>query len=442
MLQVKPNTLVLAVGGQGIDLGVTAANGWQADSVRHLPFAAMDGVALSHAALLAQALESLEPGAVPAAIHVVLPDSWLGSAVMPWNSVVAVPAHAAQLARQHLVQAGIEVGAADTVVLDDAPFGAPRMVLCYPAEVMEALRQFAARTGAPLRSVQARSLAAWSQLPRKRGTGPAALAVLEGAAMTLAHGARNILEVTTRSAGPAGAGQELSALWRRLCLRDPQLATLEQVCLFDLGGTIAPGSPFEAAALPGMDGVPPALVLAARSKHAGSLDGVAARPGDTRPAWLVAMVCVALAGAWGQQAWQVRQAAQQLESKQQLAARAAQRSAPAPVAWNRDELARIPAVNAAIRQLNQPVGPVLRALVPPQELQVAVLGVDVGGGQAAGAGRLRIQAEARTGADMARYAAFVAQGQHFKDAYLSEHQVAPEAPGQPYRFTVEAVWRE
>lgn len=442
MLQAKPNSLVLAVGEQGIDLGVTAANGWQADSVRHLPFAAAGGVAASHGALLAQVLEPFEPGTVPAAIQVVLPDSWLGSTVMPWNTSMTASAQAAQLARQRLVQAGIEVSVSDTVVLDDAPFGAPRLVLCYPAEIMEALRQFATRIGAPLHSVQARSVAAWTQLPRRRGAVLAALAVVDGAAMTLVHGSRHILEVTTRPAHAADAGQQLAALWRRQSLRDPQLATLEQAGLFDLGGTVTPTAPFEAASLPAMDGVPPALVLAGCARPAGSLDAVTAQAGNARLAWLAAMVCLALAGAWGQQAWQSGQAAQQLEAKQQLAARAAQRSAPAPVAWNREELARIPAVNAAIRQLNQPVGPVLRALVPPQELQVAVLGVDVGGGQAAGAGRLRIQAEARTGADMARYAAFVAQGRHFKDAYLSEHQVAPETPGQPYRFTVEAVWRE
>ncbi|KQZ33507.1 hypothetical protein ASD58_29375 [Duganella sp. Root1480D1] len=433
---------MLAVGAQGIDAGVTAAHGWLADSVRHLRFSAADGLAASHAALLAQALGSFAIGTLPSAIHVVLPDSWLGTTIMPWSSAMTAPAQAAQMARQSLAQAGVELSVSDTVVLDDAPFGAPRLVLCYPAELMEALRQFAVRIGAPLRSVQARSIAAWSQLPRRRGSGLAALAVLDGAAMTLAYGSCNILEVTTRTSGVAGTAQELAALWRRQSLRDPQLATLEQASLFDLGGAITPSALFEAAVLPEMEGVPPALVLAGYARPAGSLDAVAAQAGNARLAWLLATACLVLAGAWGAQAWQAGQAAQQVQARQQLAARSAQRSAPAPVAWNREEQARIPAVNAAIRQLNQPVGPVLRALVPPQELQVAVLGVDVGGGQAAGAGRLRIQAEARTGADMARYAAFVAQGRHFKDAYLSEHQVAPEAPGQPYRFTVEAVWRE
>jgi hypothetical protein len=101
-------------------------------------------------------------------------------------------------------------------------------------------------------------------------------------------------------------------------------------------------------------------------------------------------------------------------------------------------------VNAAVRELNLPISALLAALQPPADLRVAVLGVDVTSGAqaAAGTSSVKISAQARAGADMARYVAYVAQRRPFDSAYLVRHEIAGDAPDRPYRFTVEAAWKE
>ena len=53
-----------------------------------------------------------------------------------------------------------------------------------------------------------------------------------------------------------------------------------------------------------------------------------------------------------------------------------------------------------------------------------------------------MESQARSGADMARYVAYVAQRRPFGSAYLVRHEIAAEAPDRPYRFTVEAQWKD
>jgi hypothetical protein len=71
--------------------------------------------------------------------------------------------------------------------------------------------------------------------------------------------------------------------------------------------------------------------------------------------------------------------------------------------------------------------------------------VDVASGApvvAGGSSSVKISAQARSGADMARYVAYVAQRRPFGSAYLVRHEIATEAPDRPYRFTVEAQWKD
>src|SRR5204863_302379 len=66
-------------------------------------------------------------------------------------------------------------------------------------------------------------------------------------------------------------------------------------------------------------------------------------------------------------------------------------------ALDRAEAARVPAVNAAIRLLNRPLNPMLRALQPPADLRVVVLAIDAAGPGAAdrgGATGVRVTAQA------------------------------------------------
>lgn len=111
--------------------------------------------------------------------------------------------------------------------------------------------------------------------------------------------------------------------------------------------------------------------------------------------------------------------------------------------WSRDDLRRIKAVNAAIRQMNIPIAELLGTLQPPSGIDVAVLNVDVSGygeQDVDADGRVKITAEARTGAGMAWYVGYLAERKHFSDVYLIHHEIAERQPDQPYRFSLEAKW--
>ena len=102
-------------------------------------------------------------------------------------------------------------------------------------------------------------------------------------------------------------------------------------------------------------------------------------------------------------------------------------------------------MSTAIRELNLPISAILHALQPPQDIRVAVLGLETTNASSGAAGQptsVKIMAEARTGADMARYVAFVAERKPFIAAYLTQHEINTSVPEQPYRFTVEALWNE
>ena len=107
-------------------------------------------------------------------------------------------------------------------------------------------------------------------------------------------------------------------------------------------------------------------------------------------------------------------------------------------------MARVQAVNQAVRELNMPIAAVLTALRPPRDLHAAVLSVEVGAAATETTGRstLRIVAEAQAAVDMTRYVAFLTHRKHLNGAYLTRHEIAEDAPGRPYRFTVEAVWKD
>lgn len=77
------------------------------------------------------------------------------------------------------------------------------------------------------------------------------------------------------------------------------------------------------------------------------------------------------------------------------------------------------------------------------DLRVAVLSLTTTPATSSSqASRVKIVAEARTGADMARYVAFLAERKPFTGAYLSEHEIDENAPERPYRFTLEAEWTD
>lgn len=155
----------------------------------------------------------------------------------------------------------------------------------------------------------------------------------------------------------------------------------------------------------------------------------------------LAALLAALAGQGIDLAVKLRQGA--LLEAQVLAAQP--RRAPAPAlsaAQSRDQEQQARLVAEAVRQLNLPVGRLMRALQTPRDIHVVLLGVDLNGKGEADGGTLKIGAEAESAHDMMNYVAFLAEQPLLSSVYLVKHEHAEAMPEQGYRFQVEAQWKE
>lgn len=443
-------TLLLVIGAQRIEWGVREGAGgqWRSPGANGAALAARaadDGHGLD---ALAAALERVDAAAPLAAMRVVVADSWLASATLPWSSAVERGVGIDGAARARLAGAGAEVDGAATVRIDAAPFGAPRLVQAYPAALLALLNRSAARLGAPLASVLPLSVACWEYARHHGVRAPAALAVQDAGLLMLARRAdgagRHLADLVVRSAPQGADGAPLlplQQLWQRQCLREPQLAALERVVLVELAADSAPlPAPF---VVPAWDsGAPSRALQVAAEAPPHALDALPQRaaPAPARVAALAVLV-LAAAAALLSAAQATRHAAGLRERIEAVPVRAPAR--PAAPDWSRAELARVQAVNVAIRELNLPFSAILRALAPPPDLRVAVLSVTTAASQSATQpSHVKLVAEARSGADMARYVAFLAERKPFTGAYLIEHEIDDTSPERPYRFTVEAAWKD
>ncbi|MFC5473804.1 hypothetical protein [Paraherbaspirillum soli] len=452
-------TLFIVIGAQEIESGVHAGGNWLKDSVQRAPLdltqdAAAPIAALDQIELALKRWRDAQPAAASLKVRevrVLISDIWLATASLPWSGMLKRADTAEAFARGQMEAAGFDLTTADTVKLDDARFGAPRLVLAYPSVLLTAIARLATGVGAVLASVLPLSVTAWEAAPRPQRSKADALLVLERGLLLTAQGSARMSEVMVRAEADFGADaarteQVLREHIQRMRLRDLHFSQVKRIPVLNLSaaGATLTDADLLCISLPA-SAVSARLHLAWLSRRCRlAIDAVAAKPAMTAVQWGVAAMAVLLCGGLLFQVWQMHGRVKLV--RQQLAAsQAAQRPPPAPVAWSREEVTRVQAVNVAIRELNLPIATLLRALQPPADIAAAVLNVEVMGAAPSstdGSAGVRIVAEAHTGADMARYVAFVAERKPFTGAYLSRHEIVEASPERPYRFTVEAVWAE
>lgn len=117
-------------------------------------------------------------------------------------------------------------------------------------------------------------------------------------------------------------------------------------------------------------------------------------------------------------------------------------------AQQRELQEQVKTVKAAVYQLNVPIFELIKALQPPKDIRVVLLGLDVGshkGGneiaESEGGGLLKISAEAKTPQEMTTYVAFLAEQSLFRTVYLLKHEQNAASSEKPYRFMLEAQWQ-
>ncbi|MFM2086341.1 MAG: hypothetical protein RLZZ237_1210 [Pseudomonadota bacterium] len=121
--------------------------------------------------------------------------------------------------------------------------------------------------------------------------------------------------------------------------------------------------------------------------------------------------------------------------------------APLSATQQRERDIELKQVAAAVRQLNLPVTRLIKTVQAPRDVRVALLGLDLNAQQGQdGASVLKIAAEAETPQDMLNYLAFLNQQPMFSSVYLLKHEMGKDAnantPAHPYRFQLEAQWRQ
>lgn len=380
-----------------------------------------------------------------APVRVVVSDRWLHWLTVPWSGQLLESRSANALYRAHFLAAFDEPDAGFEFSADDAAFGRPRSVAAIDKEYLDGIQVLAVERSATLQSVVPLSVTAWNALKPRMDEPDCAIGVVEkGALSLLTVRDRRIHSVTTRSWSGAWA-VELERTWRRLQLREPALAGIKKLAVFNLSGMVS-GTPELSAGMQLTDlpvvGQARSLALLTRQHHAAEVDFLT-RPAPTR-GWRRAVLAAGILLALGASTLAWREQGRVVALEQQLAQAPASRSSARPrsAAERNQQTLKVHAVNGAIRQLNVPIRGLLRSVQPPPELRAALLGLDVKSGEGSGKpNTLKISAEAMTGSDMTTYVAYLSANPQFERVYLTKHEIV-ELPDQPFRFSVEASWRE
>ena len=395
-----------------------------------------------------QAAKALIDRGVPARRRVVralVSDAWAPAWSLPWRPEMANPAEAVLYAVEHIRSLGFPVGTADVLRVTEPAYFRPAVAVVYGADLMSSLGRVAHLLGASLDSVQMFHEVVWRASRIRLGRRLGGVAMLEGPRVGL-------IQAQPRGAGwmpgqatvcPADAQTDALAatLWRRRQLREPRLLESE----LDVQ-RIAAGESFDgegegprqqsAHAVALID----ALVRAPGAwKQCSELDAVRSR---RRLSFAqIALGCVATGFACGAVLQGIR-ANEALNLQRDALNERQMAVSPRPAkGWTETDRKRVRAVNAAIRELNLPMGALARAMVPPKDIHVSLLSLDIAPA-AGGRAKLSITADAAKAADMTRYLSFLAERQNIARPQLVRHEVLEAKDAKAYRFTVEVAWQE
>lgn len=445
------------VGAKTVALGCRRGSEWIEDVGLEVSFegASTDAVASALEELAGAFRQRGDPTGSLAqpvgSLTVVIADLWLIEATLPWNQAMRSREAISTFARNELAFCGHAVEDADRVMVDDAAYGRPRLVVAYPARLLAAIDALAGVLQVPVDSILPASVVAWHQAAPAPSAGATRAVGVADSSMQLivvGVGTRPEMVLARRPQRCPEAGATamdgLAALWARLRMRDPGFASAGPLHVLALEPPTESGSgSADPDRMVVMDDTPMVGSGASRQLHfaalapgAGlALDGVGARRPASRLHRAIAMVSWIGIGVAGWVAWQASVDAN--VGPPRIVAPTVVESG-----WRRDELPRVRSVNAAVGTLNLPVLPLLAALVPPKDLAVFILGVDLSaaGSIAGGAEGVKIVAEATSVEDMARYVTFVSDQRPFIAAQLLRHEVVEAGPAGSIRFTVEAQW--
>ncbi len=178
------------------------------------------------------------------------------------------------------------------------------------------------------------------------------------------------------------------------------------------------------------------------------LNFIASNPWWPRLGWFYLVPALLLLG-YAVQDWQQQQAVlQQWQGKlQKLQSQQNPPRVQRSKQEQRDLDVHASNVANAVRQINLPLPTILKALQAPKDIRVALLSVEMGGkagaigGANGSATQIKLLAEAKNGAEMANYVAFLDDLPLFQSVYLQKHEIPQDSKEGHYRFQMEMLWQ-
>ncbi len=95
-------------------------------------------------------------------------------------------------------------------------------------------------------------------------------------------------------------------------------------------------------------------------------------------------------------------------------------------------------INQAITQLNLPWQALFKVFEAAKPKTIAILSLEPNGKKQS----VKVQAEAKTPDDMIGFIETLKQQPLFADVLLQKHEINEQDPNRPYRFILEARWRD
>ncbi len=440
-----PGPLLLAVRREELALA------WTEDGqarIQRIPLAAADAPQAGERAqkdgLLARAaLQALCASAglpARATLHVVFEPPWLLHMTVPWSAQLLEKVSAGAYVRRCALEAGWDLERWSQRV-DDAPYGQPRLAIAYPQAWMEALQVCVKEQGWALGRVTGLSVLGWQEARRQMGGVRQLVLAGEQDALFLA-GARHLESAYAFSAPRAAPREdELLKQWQRLRWRQPSWTDDDPVLHGLPAGTPAepPVASEQMRWLAETPGEGPAALRWLRNglRQRSALD---ARLPGPRGALLHGLALASLLSV----AVVMLLAAYRLHDRElvlaEQTAQLSHRSAARPLVKQDAKVGE--GLAAVLRQLRTPYADLLSVLLPPRDIDVALLDLEFGQSPAASTTQtVKLQLEGRTALDMTRYMAYLEHRRPVGAVVLTQHALRQDKAEDRYRFTLELAWQ-
>lgn len=461
MLRVKSvgqrGTVLIVVGAARIEWGVLSQGQWMHDSIQSLDIAPEETESSHLSALMMRAemmlsnwlnTKAKDDDFLIGEVRATVADCWLAQVEVPWGAMMTKSSSAQRFVRDNLSVAGFVIGMDDILRVGDGRFGAPRLAVAYPADLMAMLMHLAKQLNASLSSVLPLSVQVWRQTQSSAHLGTRVMAVQDETLLLFVRGNTELTDVKVKPSNVWGSGDSIAAVceqWQRMQLRDIELSTVNSLWVLSLmdgssphwiQGLVAISLPEQTTGLR----VSSRLHLAHLAmKQTSVLDACEPHPKLSvlgRVAFCLMLIITITLIMYA--SYVAKQSNELL--REVAVSRPVIRPVSQSLLWSTDELHRVSATNAAIRQLNLPITDLFQTLAAPQDIATAVLKIEVIAGDGGQRTAVKITAEAATAKDMARYVESVAKRKPFTETYLTQHEVLSSIPSRPYRFSMEAVW--